>query len=653
MGIQLKPNDARPPRFSPEERYRLLVEAVTDYAIYMLDPDGFVVSWNPGAQRLKGYAEQEIVGRHFSQFYSPEDAAEGVPARALATAQREGRFSAEGWRMRKGGERFWAHVVIDRIVAPDGELIGYAKVTRDLSERQAAEESLRRSEMQFALLVQGVTDYAIYMLDPSGIVTNWNAGAQRIKGYEPREIVGSHFSRFYRAEDRAAGKPENALGIAAAEGRFESEGWRVRKDGTEFWASVVIDAIRGADGEVIGFAKVTRDVTEKRDARLALERAREALFQVQKLDAIGQLTGGVAHDFNNLLMVVLSSLELLKRRIPNDAKATRLIENAMQGARRGVTLTQRMLAFARRQELAPVAVYVRDVVSGMHDLIERSLGSTIRIVTDFPAPLRPVLIDPNQFELAILNLAVNARDAMPGGGVLTFSARLETVEHHEAGGLQEGEYVCLVIADTGSGMSEATLARAMEPFYTTKGIGKGTGLGLPMVHGLAAQSGGQFLLHSVEGVGTTAEVWLPVAPPGVEPIEPAAAPGAVATSEPLVVVAVDDDALVLAGTVAMLEDLGHTVLAATSAQQALDIVRDSPEAKLVVTDQVMPQMTGSEMVARLVADRPDLPIIVATGFSELPEPLDAMALRLPKPFNQAELARAISHVLTKRGSEPA
>jgi len=627
----------------------LLVDAVTDYAIYMLDPEGFIVSWNSGAQRLKGYSEAEILGRHFSQFYLPEDVAAGGPTRTLSTARREGRFDAEGWRVRKSGERFWAHVVVDPIIGPDGGFLGYAKVTRDLTERRVAEESLRRSEEQFRILVQGVTDYAIYMLDPNGLVTNWNAGAERIKGYTPHEVVGSHFSRFYRAEDQAAGRPAAALAVAAAEGRFESEGWRVRKDGTQFWASVVIDPIRDGSGDIIGFAKVTRDVTEKRDASLALERAREALFQAQKLDAIGQLTGGVAHDFNNLLMVVLSSLELLRRRFPDDEKTKRLIDNAVLGAKRGVTLTQRMLAFARRQELEPVVVYVQDVVQGMTDLLERSLGSTIRIVLDFAPGLRPVLIDGNQFELAVLNLAVNARDAMPDGGTLTIGTRLETVETY-AIGLLPGEYVCLTIVDTGSGMSEETLVRAMEPFYTTKGVGKGTGLGLPMVHGLAAQLGGQFVLRSAEGAGTQAELWLPVAAPGAEPSEAAEPYVRIPTEERLVVVAVDDDVLVLAGTVAMLEDLGHTVLAATSAQEALGLILGRPDVNLVVTDQVMPRMTGSELMARLATERPNMPVILATGFSEAPERLDATALRLAKPFDQAELSDAITQVLASRVS---
>ena len=273
-------------------RYRLLVDAITDYAIYMLDRDGRVSSWNAGAQRFKGYAPDEIIGEHFSRFYTDEDRKAGVPQRALETAAEQGRCEMEGWRVRKDGSRFWAHIVIDPIRTPKGELVGFAKITRDLTERNAAQEALRRSEEQFRLLVQGVTDYAIYMLDPTGRVTSWNAGAQRFKGYAADEIIGEHFSRFYTDEDRASGLPETALKTAAEQGRVEMEGWRVRKDGARFWANVVIDPIRAPSGELLGFAKVTRDITERLQANRALDDAREALLQSQKLDAIGQLTGG-------------------------------------------------------------------------------------------------------------------------------------------------------------------------------------------------------------------------------------------------------------------------------------------------------------------------------------------------------------------------
>lgn len=636
------------PAFTEESRYRLLVESITDYAIYMLDADGIVSSWNPGAQRFKGYSSDEIIGKHFSRFYSAEDREAGVPQRALETALTKGKFEAEGWRIRKDGSRFWAYVIIDPIRTPEGELVGFAKITRDLTERRQSEETLRQSQEQFRLLVQGVTDYALYMLNPKGEISSWNVGAQRIKGYEADEVIGSHVSRFYTEEDRTAGEPAHALETAIREGRFEKEGQRVRKDGSKFWAHVVIDAIRDEAGQLVGFAKITRDVTEQREARRALEHAREALFQSQKVEALGQLTGGVAHDFNNLLMAVLGSLELVQPRLPPDPKISALIENAVRGARRGVTLTQRMLSFARRQDLKIEAVNVPALVQGMGDLLGQSLSHDISVETRFPLSLPEVQADSNQVELALLNLVINARDAMPAGGPIIVAARAETLPDKVPAGLQPGRYVCLSVTDVGHGMDEETLARAVDPFFTTKGVGKGTGLGLAMVHGMAEQSGGRLALRSKKGDGTTAEIWLPVALPstpgkGARPDEAAItelAPDP-AESHPLKILAVDDDNLVLLNTLAMLEALGHTPLEANSGQEALQILRND-HIDLLITDQLMPQMTGIELVAAARAEQPDLPVILASGYADLPPGSTVGISRLNKPFGQAQLKACIN-----------
>ena len=624
-----------------DSRYRMLIEAVTDYAIYMLDPQGLISSWNPGARRFKGYEESEILGEHFSRFYTEADREAGLPQRAIEIATREGKFEGEGWRCRKDGTRFWAYVVIDAIRDASGNLLGFVKITRDLTERKIAEEALRKSEEQFRLLVHGVTDYAIYMMTPAGQVSSWNAGAERIKGYRPEEIIGRHFSQFYTEEDRQAGMPQIALETAARDGRFEKEGWRIRKDGSKFVANVVIDAIRAPDGKLLGFAKITRDITERREAERALQAAREALFQSQKMDAIGQLTGGIAHDFNNLLMAVLGSLELLRKRLPSDPKMMRLVDNAMQGAQRGAGLTQRMLAFARRQELKPAVIDVAELVHGMTDLLHSSLGATVQIETDFSPGLNKVLADPNQLELAILNLAVNARDAMPRGGAIMIAAREMNVV--DAPDLKAGRYVCLSLTDEGCGMDEATRGRALEPFFTTKGVGKGTGLGLSMVHGMIDQSGGKLVLKSGKGEGTTVELWLPVATAGSGLMPHEADAEALDGREgPLVILAVDDDPLVLLNTAAMLEDLGHTVLEATSGKDALEIIRRKGGIDLVITDQAMPLMTGSELAIAIGAEKPDLPIILATGYAELPPGADGGLPRLSKPFRQHQLADAIA-----------
>jgi len=636
------PNERYAASQTDDGRYRLLVESITDYAIYMLSPTGLITSWNAGAQRFKGYQASEIIGRHFSTFYTEEDRNRGLPDRALSIAAAEGKFESEGWRVRKDGTRFWAYVVIDPIRLPSGELAGFAKITRDLTERRAAEQILRANQEQFRLLVNGVTDYAIYMLNPTGEIVSWNAGAERIKGFAPREVIGTHFSRFYTPEDRATGEPARALATALAEGRYEKEGLRVRKDGTAFWANVVIDTVRADDGTLLGFAKITRDITAQRETRKALEEARESLFQAQKMDAIGRLTGGVAHDFNNLLMVILSSLQLLRKRVSNDARSMSLLENAVSGAKRGAALTQRMLAFARRQELVVESIDIPTLVAGMSDLLERSLGGAVELEMRFPLKLAAVRTDANQLELALLNLVVNARDAMPDGGSILVAANEFEVAANSGEAIAPGRYVCLSVTDAGEGMDAATLARAPEPFFTTKGVGKGTGLGLPMVRGVAEQSGGQLVLKSEKNLGTTAELWLPCAagdtfnkPAGLDE-----SPRVV--ERPLFVLAVDDDSLVLSSTAAMLEDLGHRVLQAASASEALALMEAHDDIELLITDHAMPSMSGADLAKTVKKRLPAVPIIIATGFAELPDGVANDITRLAKPFSQSELELAVS-----------
>lgn len=625
-------------------KYRLLVDAIIDYSICMLDIDGHISSWNSGAQRSTGYRADEIIGQHFACLYSNEDQLAGKPDEDLLTARSEGRFETESWRIRKDGTQFLASVVIDPVRTHDGTLIGYAKITRDLTERQQDKNRLRHSEEQFRRLVHSVEDYAIYMLDPQGLVSSWNSGAQRIKGYSANEIIGQHFSLFYTLEDRATHEPERALRIATETGRFEKEGWRLRKDGSSFWAHVVIDRILDDDGEHIGFAKVTQDITNKRDADLALAEAREALFQSQKLEAVGQLTGGVAHDFNNLLMAVLASLELLESHLRDDPRALNLLANAVAGAKRGAALTQRMLAFARKQELKPTPVDIKALIQGISGLLQRSAGPTITIDTVFPLTLEQVLVDSNQLELALLNLVMNARDAMPDGGRIIIAARTENVRQgNHRTGLPTGSYVCIALTDEGHGMDPETLQRAMEPFFTTKGIGKGTGLGLSMVHGLAEQSGGRLVMHSAVAHGTTAELWLPMAaaqadrapliePPVVSPVQGAG----------LSILVVDDDPLIAMTMNAVLTDMGHQSREAHSGKVALELLETGCVVDVIITDYAMPGMTGIQFAERVKAQWPALPVILASGYAELPEDSGTDIIRLPKPYGRADLIRAIN-----------
>lgn len=544
-------------------------------------------------------------------------------------------------------DRSWAHV---ERVGIDAELRATAGRLRDLNEtlEQRVEErsaALERSQTQFRLLVQGVTDYAIYMLDDQGHVTSWNAGAQRIKGYTPDEIIGQHFSSFYEEQDRAAGEPQRALETARRARRFAAEGWRVRKDGTRFRASVVIDAIHDDAGNPIGFAKITRDISEREEAQHELELAREALFQSQKMEAIGLLTGGVAHDFNNLLMAIHSSLELLRKRTEGDPQTQKLLDNSLLAAERGAALTQRMLAFARRQDLAIEHVGIEELVAGVMDLLQRSLGPAFTITTRFPADLPAVAANIHQLEMALLNLAVNARDAMEGGGTITIGAEDRTVPAGAIPDLEAGRYVRLTVADQGTGMDAETLARAADPFFTTKGVGKGTGLGLSMIHGFTRQLGGALQIESKARDGTRAHIWLPISEgdAAAKPVDAEAALAAVQGHRRRILI-VDDDAIILMNTAALLEDLGHQVLEACSGEEALALLEAHPDIDLIITDQAMPGMTGSQLIAAVRGERPDLPIILATGYGETPIDANHAVQRLGKPFGQKELQTAVQAV---------
>src|SRR5258705_9475851 len=471
--------------FDSERRFRLLVEGVIDYAIYMLDPDGIITNWNAGARRIKGYEADEVIGRHFGMFYLPEDREAGVPARSIATAREKGKFEAEGWRLRKDGTKFLASVVIDAIYE-DGVLVGFAKITRDITERSKSSEALKESERHFRLLVNGVTDYALYMLDPDGIVTNWNVDGQRIKGYSPEEIIGQHFSRFYSPADQAAGRPSRALQLALENGRYEEEGWRVPKDGTFFWASVIIDPIRDDDTNLLGFAKITRDNFDRREAQLNLEKIQRQLAESQKLDTLGHLTGGVAHDFNNLLMVITGHTHALKKIACNDANSLRAIQAIETATQRGASLTRQLLTFARRQSVRPQSIDLRDSIHSVREVLDTGLGSAVQLRIDLDDGLWPVMVDPAELETALVNLIINARDAMPEGGAVNVRAR----NIHIDDGARMGEHVAIEVKDTGVGIPPDIIAKVFDPFFTPKSIGKGTGLGRSQVHGFAHQAGG-------------------------------------------------------------------------------------------------------------------------------------------------------------------
>jgi PAS domain S-box-containing protein len=634
--------------------YEQLVQSVVDYAIYILDLEGRISSWNPGAARIKGYAAEEIIGENFSRFYTPEDRAAGLPQEVLQRAAEDGRFAAEGWRVRKDGSRFWAMVVVDPIREGD-KVVGFAKVTRDMTEHREATLAALETERRFRLLVQGVTDYAIFMLDTDGNVSNWNTGAQRIKGYNAEEIVGQHISRFYTPDDREAGVPWKALQTAEREGRFAAEGWRQRKDGSRFWAGVVIDAIRDEQGALIGFAKVTRDLTERREAELELQRSQAALFQSQKMEAVGQLTGGLAHDFNNLLAGISGSLDLMKARLAQGRinELERYITAAHGAASRAATLTHRLLAFSRQQTLEPKAINANRLISNIEELVRRTVGPSIAIETVLAAGLWPCFCDPNQLENAVLNLSINARDAMPDGGRLTIESANTWVDQTSATerDLPRGQYVAICVTDTGTGMLPEVLARAFDPFFTTKPIGKGTGLGLSMIYGFARQSGGQVRLYSEVGQGTTVKIYLPrhIGTPVENDINESQ-PQLPRADAGETVLVVDDEPTVRMLVGDTLADLGYQAVEAADAVSALKVLESDAKIDLLISDVGLPGgVNGKQLADRARAHRPNLKVLFITGYAENAAvangQLEPGMHVMSKPFPMDKLATRIRSII--------
>jgi PAS domain S-box-containing protein len=615
--------------FESERIFRLLVQGITDYAIYMLDPDGIVTNWNAGAERIKGYKASEIVGKHFSIFYPPEDQKANLPARALEIARNEKHFLAEGWRVRKDGSRFFASIVIDPIYEKR-KLVGFAKITRDITERQDAIFELNRSESQFKTLVGAVTDYALYMLDPTGIVSNWNAGGERIKGYTANEIVGQHFSRFYTPADQASGKPARALKIAVETGHYEEEGWRVRKDGSFFWASVVIDPIRNDAGELIGFAKITRDISERKKTEEKFLQIQRQLAESQKLDALGQLTGGVAHDFNNLLMIIGGNIHTVRKEITGE-KSIRALQAIEIASQRAATLTRQLLTFARRQNVQPQTIALAQRLASIRDVLNSGLGSSVSLTIDVAEDVWTILVDPTELETALVNLVVNARDAMPDGGSVVISA---------TNNLDEG-VVEISVEDSGEGIPEDIASKVFDPFFTTKPVGKGTGLGLSQVHGFAHQAGGTIRLDSTLGKGTRVTISLPRAS-----AEQQKRPDIRASAGGGTVLLVEDNPEVATASTSLLEQLGYNVRWVSDASAALtEIEKDGIDA--VFSDIVMSgKMDGVRLAKTIRAKRPGMPILLATGYSASATDVEFPILR--KPYQLHELSRELEKLIRQR-----
>jgi PAS domain S-box-containing protein len=516
------------------------------------------------------------------------------------------------------------------------------RVSRDAAQTEHAMAQLRDSERHFRLLVQSVTDYAIYMLDPTGNVVSWNAGAAHIKGYRPDEIIGQNFSKFFAADDQEAGIPQLALKTALENGRYESEGWRLRKDGTRFWAFAVIDSVRDEEGHLIGFAKITRDMSERREAQIQLERAKEQLAQAQKMEAIGQLTGGIAHDFNNLLMIVSGQAQLMRTRAkePKDLRALDAIE---QAAKNGANLTRQLLTFARRQRLNPVVIDPEERLRTFRELLSSSVGGSVRFSLDVAADVWPIEVDAGELELALVNLTVNARDAMPNGGTLRLKAENATLN----GGLVplSGDFVALSLIDNGTGIPAELLSKIFEPFFTTKEIGKGTGLGLAQVYGFARQSGGDVSVSSKEGEGTTITLYLPRSHGEISAAAPPRDTQCSLQGNGTVLV-VEDNPQVAEVSIMLLEQLGYDVVRLDRPAPALEVLANRSDIALVFSDIMMPGDMDGLAFASAVRERfPHLPVLLATGYSNAAERAEPHFPILRKPYDFDTLGAAVKKAL--------
>ena len=633
-------NDTLGTAVAQRTRERDRIWQISEHLFGVSNFEGYFLSVNPAWTALLGWSEDEIRKMHVSELRHPDDATHSLAGRArlaagVSTVRMENRF-----RHKDGSWRWiaWTMTAEQGLIY----LIG-----RHVTAEKEAAEALRESERMFRLFAAGVTDYALMRLSPHGIVSSWNAGAERIKGYSDHEILGRHFSRFYTAAERAAGIPQKALAAAARSGTYQAEGWRVRKDGSLFFASVVIDAIHDETGGLLGFAKITRDITERRDAEARLQRAQEQLAQSQKMEALGQLTGGIAHDFNNMLMVVSGNAEALRRRLtcPADLRAIEAIERA---AAHGGNLTRQLLTFSRRQALNPTLINLQHRLTAFHDVLASSARGDITLAIDIRQTVWPVAVDIAELELALVNLAVNARDAMPEGGTMRISAenvRLSAEDTPEGLG---GDFVALTVTDTGCGIEAVQLGKVFEPFFTTKQPDKGTGLGLSQVYGFARQSGGTATISSRVGSGTAVTIYLPrnrctAADPSAAGDEPPHG------SEAILLVEDNPDVKEVAGM--LLGELGYRVMHVDNASAALATLASGAPVDLVFSDVVMPgEIDGLALAQRVKEQYPRVAVLLTTGYTRAANAAEAGVPILRKPYRLATLGRAIRHALETRAS---
>jgi PAS domain S-box-containing protein len=638
---------------SPELQHlqTTFMATVEQCAILLLDPNGHVISWNRGAEIIKGWQADEVIGRHFSCLYPSADTEAGKPQRALEAAAALGRFEENGDRVRKDGSQFLAETVMTAIHGPDGSLQGFGTITRDITEQAATESIAKVNEARLRSLIETVLDTVVdglVTIDRNGVIQSFNKACVGLFGYAADEVIGRNVNVLmpepYHSQHDGYIEAYLATGVPKIIG-IGREVMGRRKDGSTFPMELAVGKSPAAGNHA--FVGIIRDLAERHEA----ERQREQLRQSQKMEAVGQLTGGLAHDFNNLLAIIIGNLDMLREVRADDAVTNELVRDALESALRGADLTRRLLAFSRRQPLKPERVEINDVISAIVHLLTRTLGENISIEMSLAPNVWPVQVDRAQFEAVIANLATNARDAMPRGGALLIDTQNGHLDAAYAAGHSDvtpGDYVVIEVSDSGTGMPPDVLSRIFEPFFTTKEQGKGTGLGLSMVFGFMKQSGGHVTVYSEPGRGTTFRLYLPrhreKAAVQEERSEQTVPPGG---SETILVV--EDNAGLRRIVMRQLRDAGYRVLEAADAEAAMEIIDSSEPIDLLLTDIVMPgAMDGRDLARVAVARRPDVRTLLTSGFPDARWTASGSHTEgrlLGKPYRKEELRRVVREVL--------
>ena len=633
-----------------ERRYRDLLE-LSPEAIAIHDHDRILYINPAGIDLIGAERPDQIIGRPLLDFVPAEY--HPIVRERRRDLERGARFAtlSEQKLTRVDGQTIETEVVAIPIRYGRGGAVQV--VIRDLTGRKRAEAGLRASQERFRLLTEGVRDYAIMMLDPLGHIVSWNSGAERLTGFRADEATRVHFSRLFAEEDGAGDGPSTILEHAAKHGRYEAEGWRLRKNGSRFWASVAVTALYDPEHNVVGYAKIVRDLTERREAEAALRRSEDHLRQAQKMEGIGRLAGGIAHDFNNLLTAIQGHAQFLLEDLPADSTPHADAEEIKRAADRAAALTRQLLAFSRKQVLQPQLLDMNLVIRDMQKLLRRVIREDIELITSLDDDVWPVLADAGQMEQIVMNLAVNARDAMPGGGTLTIrttNAALESTTGYAGLVVRPGEYVQVTVSDTGVGMDRETQTKVFEPFFTTKPEGQGTGLGLATVYGIVKQCGGTISLYSEPGRGTTFKILIPRASEQASAAKPAA--GEMARGWEAVLIVEDDDA-VRGLASKTLQDRGYSVLEAEGADEALRLAAeyDGP-IDLVVTDIILPDMSGRRLAESLRSNHPGVRFLFMSGFTANDVVrqglIEAGSEFLEKPFGPEKLSGRVREVLDRR-----